>query len=283
MEKKEKTDIRIPKSEFRNASCGLDFHWWFKNATPLHSHTYYEIIIICNGPVTQVCNGKKYIMEKNDIFILKPGDVHMFQASPTSSHLNISIIPNELKKLCNTIDTDLFENINQAAPLLVKISEVEFNYLIYLADQIKIEKNDDNNKQYSTPIKNIVYNLLNSFFNYFNLLSNGSTNLPSWLSEYIKNLNQPENLEKRISDLYEIAPYSQTMLNSYFKKYFGKTLVVYVRELRLEYAAKMLLHSSYTISMIANKISYTTSHFIHEFTAFYGMSPTSFRNNINRK
>jgi len=283
MDRKETAEIRIPKNEFKNADSGLDFHWWYKNATPMHSHIYYEIVVIYGGPVTQICNGIKYVMEKNDLFILKPGDTHMFQASPTSSHLNISVTVKEFEKICKTIDSNLFQSINNAAPLLIKIPEVESNYLVYLTDQIKIDRNDSNSKQYSAPIKNIIYNLLNSFFNYFEFQSFNNTSLPIWLSEYIETLSKPENLEKRISDLYEIAPYSLSMLNTYFKKYFGKPLVAYVKQLRLEYAVKLLLHSSYPISMIANKISYTTSHFIHVFTAFYGISPNSFRNSINRR
>lgn len=277
MKKTDKIKVQVPKNEFRNAESGLDFHWWYKKATPMHTHTYYEIVVIYNGPVSQICNGKKYVMEKNDVFILKPGDIHMFQASPTSSHLNISVMTNELKKLCNVIDSGLFENINQAAPLLIKIPEVESDYLVYLGDQIKMGDNDSNGKQYTAPIKNIIYTLLNSFFNYFEFQSQNKTNLPSWLSEYVKVLSQPENLGKKISDLYAIAPYSLSMLNTYFKKYFGKPLVAYVKELRLEYAVKLLLHSTYPISMIANKISYTTTHFIHVFTEYYGMSPNSFR------
>jgi len=275
-------EIKTPKVEFLNADSGVDFHWWQKNATPLHSHTYYEIVVIHGGPVTQICNDKKYIMEKGDIFLLKPGDVHIFLATPASSQLNFSIVKAELKKICNGIDSSLFDEINKKAPLKIKISDAEFNYLIYLSDRIKITNSEQSKKQNDITIRNMIYNLANSFQAYFEIQNLNKNNLPTWMTDYINSLSLPENIEKKISDLYKIAPYSPSMLNTYFKRYLDKTLVAYMKQLRLDYAAKLLIHSNYPISLIANKISYTPSHFIHEFSSHYGVSPAEYRNKINK-
>ena len=274
-------EIKKPNIEFINAESGMDFHWWQKNATPLHSHTYYEIVIINKGSVTQICNDKKYTMEKRDIFLLKPGDVHIFLSSSTSSQLNFSIVKGVFKTICNSIDLTLFEKINNFSPLFAKMSDAEFNYVIELTDRIKIGNSEQSKTQNNVTIKNIVFNLVNFFYNY--LENNNSNNdFPLWLNDYLNSLSSPENLSKRIGDLYQLAPYSQTTLNTYFSKYLNKTLVAYMRQLRLDYAANLLIHSNYPISLIANKISYTTSHFIHEFSSLYGISPAEYRNKLNK-
>lgn len=274
-------EIKKPSIEFINAESGVDFHWWQKNATPLHSHTYYEIVVIYEGPVTHICNEKKYTMEKGDIFLLKPGDVHMFLASPASSQLNFSVVKNEFKKICGNTEPALFDKINDEAPISIKISDAELSYIVELADKIKIGNSEQSKTQYYVTIKNIVFNLVNSIYNHLEIESSNN-NLPTWMVDYINAISMPENIGKKIADIYDLAPYSQSMLNIYFKKYLNKTLVAYMRQLRLDYAAKLLIHSNYPISLIANKISYTTSHFIHEFSSLYGMSPTEYRNKLNK-
>ncbi len=278
---KHTAEIKKPSIEFINAESGVDFHWWQKNATPLHSHTYYEIVVIYEGPVTQICNDKKYAMEKGDIFLLKPGDVHMFLASPTSSQLNFSIVKNEFRKICNNTEPTLFDKINEQSPIKIKISDAELNYIVELADKIKIGNPEQSKTPYNTMIKNIIFNLVNSIYNHFEIESLNN-DLPTWMVDYINVLSKPENIGKKIADIYDLAPYSQSMLNIYFKKYLNKTLVAYMRQLRLDYGAKLLIHSNYPISLIANKISYTTSHFIHEFSSLYGTSPAEYRNKLNK-
>lgn len=122
---KKMTEKKIPEIEFLNAESGVDFHWWYKNETPLHSHTYYEIIVIADGPVAQLCNDLKYNMNKRDLFIMKPNDVHKFFASPYSSQLNFSITPKELKKCAiqfTLICMALLKTIRQNSSIFLKKS-----------------------------------------------------------------------------------------------------------------------------------------------------------------
>ena len=275
-------NVKKPSVEFINADSGVDFHWRQKNATPLHSHTYYEIIVINGGPVTQICNDKKYIMEKGDIFLLKPGDVHIFLASPTSSQLNFSIVRNELKKICNNIDPALFDKINEKSPVLIKASDAEFNFILECTDRINIGDSEQSKKQSNITIKQIISNIVGSVYNFLEIENRNKNDLPLWLNNYLNLLALPENIGKKISALHRIAPYSQPMLSVYFKKYLNTTLVAYMRRLRLDYATQLLIRGNYPISLIAEKVSYSTSHFIHEFTSQYGISPTEYRNKLNK-
>ncbi len=279
---KNKTEVKKPDIKFINAESGVDFHWWQKNATPLHSHTYYEIVVIYEGPVTQFCNDVKYTMVKGDIFLLKPGDVHIFLASQTSSQLNFSIVKSKFKKICDNIEPSLFDKINEKSPILAKASNAEFNFIVECADRIKIGDSEQKKQRNDIIIKQIVSNVVCFIYNFLENENQNKNELPLWLSNYLNSLAMPENIGKRISELYGIAPYSQPMLSVYFKKYLNTTLVAYMQRLRLDYATNLLIHSNYPISLIANKISYTTGHFIHEFSSLYGMSPAEYRNKLNK-
>lgn len=277
---KKMTEKKIPEIEFLNAESGVDFHWWYKNETPLHSHTYYEIIVIADGPVAQLCNDLKYNMNKRDLFIMKPNDVHKFFASPYSSQLNFSITPKELKKMCHTIHPDLYGTIKNNTPKLINLSEEEFNYCLYLSSTIN-DANNEESAQNTILIKQQIYNLILAF-NRILSEKNPINAFPDWLTDFIHTINSPEYFEKKVQDLYALAPYSQSILNRYFRKYLGTTLVDYMKKIKIDYAEKLLVQSDYSIAQIADKISYTTSYFINTFKNIHHCSPAKYRNRIKK-
>ncbi len=275
--------IRTPEIEFATPEAGVDFHWWHKNKTPLHSHTYYEIVIIVSENVTQICNDIQYRMEKYDVFILRPGDEHIFLAGKNSSHLNFSIVTEELSKICDLISPSLFAKINEHAPMKIKYTPLEFDYCLFLINQINLSKDGKNNESNNSLIKCIITNIMLAFNRYFEIQTDKKTAIPDWLVSFLDKLNSPEVFNQPLKQLYRLAPYSQTMLNIYFKQYVGLTLIAYIKKLKMEYAMQLLSHSNYTISQIAIKINYSTSHFTHEFTQETGTSPTKYREKLNRK
>lgn len=276
-------EIKTPEIEFYNPESGVDFHWWHKNRTPYHSHTYYEITVMTKGNVTQICNSVKYSMEKYDVFILKPGDEHIFLPSPTGAHLNFSITTEELAKLCESVSPSLFSQINEKAPMKIKYLPIEFDYCLFLSNQINLRHDGEQNENNALLIKCVITNILLSFKRFVDIQSAKSTAKPEWLVTFLDKLNSPQVFNQPLEQLYPLAPYSQTMLNIYFKQYVGTTLISYVRKLKMDYAMQLLSHSNYTITQIAVKVNYSPSHFTHEFTKENGMSPVEFRDKLNKK
>lgn len=281
-ETKTEVEIKVPEIEFLHAEDGLDFHWWHKNKTPYHAHTYYEIVVMESGPVTHFCNGVKYTMQKADAFIMKPKDRHVFMAAPTSSQMNFSVTEVQMRMLCAFISPDFFDTLNENAPNLIHLSETELDYVRLLASQINLHLQSANAQQNNTLIKCIVINLLLAFNRFWLLQSSKVTALPDWLLKFLDVLRSPEVFNKPLEELYRLAPYSQTMLNRYFNQYMGTTLIGHVKKLKMDYAVQLLLHSNYPVSQIASQVSYSTSHFIHEFKNTYGLSPSTYRNLLNK-
>lgn len=147
---------------------------------------------------------------------------------------------------------------------------------------IKIGDLEQSPKQSNIIIKQIIYNAVGFIYNFLENENRNRKELPLWMSNYFNTSALPENIGKKINELYQIAHYSQPMLSVYFKKYLNTTLVAYMRQLRLDYDTKLLIHSNYPISLIANKISYTPGHFIHEFSSKYSLSPAECRNKLNK-
>ena len=105
-------------------------------------------------------------------------------------------------------------------------------------------------------------------------------NRPEWMNDFLKTLNDPNVFTMKLKDIYPLAPYSQSMLNSYFKKYVGTTLISYITTLKISYACTLLRHTDASPLEISNKIAYDSlSHFNRIFKKITGMSPVAYRKN----
>jgi AraC family transcriptional regulator len=89
-----------------------------------------------------------------------------------------------------------------------------------------------------------------------------------------------ENLDKPLylDNLARVAALSKFHLHRIFHAHTHETLNRYVRRLKLEYAAGMILYSQKSISLIAMECGYDTpAAFNKAFLKYFGASPTNFR------
>lgn len=57
------------------------------------------------------------------------------------------------------------------------------------------------------------------------------------------------------------------------------SILQYLRQLRMEEAGKLLLHTKKNVGEIASEVGYTDmKHFYRLFKSYYGMSPKDYRN-----
>ena len=109
-------------------------------------------------------------------------------------------------------------------------------------------------------------------------LFSNDKNRPEWMNDFLKTLNEPSVFTMKLKDIYPLAPYSQSMLNSYFKKYVGTTLISYITTLKISYACTLLRHTDSSPLEISNKIAYDSlSHFNRIFKKITGKSPVAYR------
>ena len=107
-------------------------------------------------------------------------------------------------------------------------------------------------------------------------------NRPDWLNHFLTTLNDPNVFTMKLKDIYPLAPYSQSMLNSYFNKYVGTTLIAYITTLKISYACTLLRHTDSSPLEISNKLAYDSlSHFNRVFKRITGTSPIAYRKHIS--
>ena len=99
--------------------------------------------------------------------------------------------------------------------------------------------------------------------------------LGAFIKKYIK-----ENLDSQItleSIALSLHCSTSTVVNA-FRKEFGKTIIQYVTEKKMERACELLKDKSHSIKEIALKCGYSEpGYFTKTFTKYYGISPTDWR------
>lgn len=90
------------------------------------------------------------------------------------------------------------------------------------------------------------------------------------------------NAKFEVNDLANMVSMSQFHFHRVFKSIVGEPVKVYIRNLRLERAAKELLTTNKKVKYIQEESKYASAEaFSRAFKFRYGISPTQYRNQIN--
>ena len=101
---------------------------------------------------------------------------------------------------------------------------------------------------------------------------------PDWLNKFLYTLRDPNVFKLSVPEIAAYSPYSYQRLSLLFKQYTGKTLIEYVRELKLTYTKEELLYSNKPVNEIAFDLNYgSVSTFNHLFKNATGFTPLEYR------
>ena len=95
------------------------------------------------------------------------------------------------------------------------------------------------------------------------------------LTEFLQN-----NFQRQIylDELAQLAAMSNATLMRHFTASLGMTPMVYLRSLRLQHSAELLLNSNISIKEAADSSGFLTeAYFYRVFKQYYGVSPAEFR------
>ena len=245
----------------------------------LHNHNFFEIFYVLEGSITHVYNGKKEVLEMNDIRLLRPAkDHHEFVRTTSTSCMHRDIIISEplFKKCCDFIDPSLFERVvNAPAPLQAKLTqskivefEKSFSERFFIAtDKSFYTKEGINNV--------LTVDLLNVFLQEFQSVPNG---LPLWLQTLLPLFSIPKLMREGLDSIIKEISYDKSYICRSFKKYIGCTMTEYLRNKRLDYAVSLLLTTDKTIAQICEEIGFESiPYFTVSFKEKYALSPKQFK------
>ena len=99
---------------------------------------------------------------------------------------------------------------------------------------------------------------------------------------FLQQISTPDVFSLRINDIIALSSYSHSHFIKIFKKYVGKTIIEYVTDLRIAYAATLLSSTDLSVITIASKVGYDNqSFFAQKFKDKYNVSPIEYRNSVH--
>lgn len=246
------------------------------NDCPLHSHLFFEFSICLSGSVTNIINGKKYVIEKGQVLLLRPQDKHEFYCKSSHVSRDIYISVEQMKSVCDLIDPLLYEKINsQEFAIFFKLSDLNLQIL-----ENSLNFFNANNSCSTLSLRTAHLNAFLQLMNYWqqSKIKEENSSLPTWISLLIRQINSESLLTKNVAEIVKSTNYSHGYVCREFKKYMGVTLSDYVSETRFAYAMALLGDNDSSIAQISEKLNYcSTSNFIIAFKRRFGLSPAQWR------
>lgn len=249
-----------------------------------HKHEFIEIIYIKSGSAVHMVNSERYKVSNGDLLIIDYEQTHSFFPDDNYSYVNILLNPeffsNDLIGLDSIIQLFMYDMF------------AEFSGINSINRQhIHFEGDDKIN------VENLINNMLKEYnaknIGYRSVLKGSMQILLSWIlresnfkedndiiQEIITYIDN--NLTERI-ELRELAAknfYNPSYFSRLIKEKFGKNFTAYIREKRIENAAKMLINTNMKIDEIMYNVGYRDSKtFYKHFNIVYGVSPGEYRKN----
>ena len=254
------------------------FHLFGTEYPKMHSHDYWEFFLITSGSIVHRQPGYDEVVGVGDLFLIRPFDRHCFVRPMEQGYqqLNVMVTDRVFRILCEAISPDLYDAVAEGEkPVKIFLGDDERKQLIDSVHLVQTLSEDDYANfqaliriMYLQTLKHVYYSLLHVNNSY-----------PAWLNRFLAQIKKPENILLPVNELCSLTNFSHSHLARLFKTYTGKTLVNFLMELKLSYAAKLLQTTDLIVLDISSKVGYSSlSHFNRVFKATYHLTPSEYRN-----
>ena len=247
-----------------------------------HIHEFIELIYISSGEGTEIVGGVELTVRKGDLLFINFGESHAFSKSDMN-FVNILIRPEFISEVLVNSENilDIF-----ALPQFSSISG-EFSrecIVSFSGDELVRMSEIVNTMLYEFEEKRSGYiTLLHAYTQIvFTMLirrlkghCSYKEKIPSKILSYID-----EHISEKLtlSDIAENCFYNPSYFSRKFKNVYGKRLVEYIKERRLDKAAEMLADGEYTVDAVIEAVAFPgKTHFYKEFRKRFSMTPNEYR------
>ena len=254
---------------------GVACHWWNSEATSLHYHNFYEFFIVTSGEAVHEINREHRKLHKGTLQLIQPKDSHGIVSSPSKrcTHINISVTPDKLETICTALDISLAELIKNAEAV-INLSVSELEYFIKIAERISLLHFIADDK-FRVLVCEMIVEAVCIF--YKNTASSG-LDCPDWFTDILDKIHSPKYCDCSANDVYKLAGFSPPVVIEQFKRHTGKTVVEYLKSIKMNKACELLKNTDTPIIDISSILGYASlSHFNRILKEYLGISPAAYR------
>lgn len=262
----------VQESElFNNKTFHVFIYNKVESASGLHQHDYYEYMIVLTGRCYQIINGKKVLLERGDFIFLPIGSHHesAYDFGPTRI-LNVGI-------------SKLFFD-KHYLPLLPSCFvasqgyQLKNEFMAYIESVIASLNFRDS--EFNEFIELVTFNVVNRLRHYRE--KSMRDDAPQWLKSTLEEMHDISMFSERaLQNMISITGKSQEYLTRATKRYYGKTPMQIINDIRINFAKKQLEITNYSITDIAFESGYSSpSLFVKKFKELTSLTPSDYRKNL---
>ena len=244
--------------------------YWSELFQKPHSHKFWEIVFLCEGSFINVLNQKERLVNKYDVVLVHPKDIHRLKPNSSDVGLyNITINVKHFTNFCNHIYENLIDELNARDELYITLSAHRHEKILNL---IKTANNTAN-RQEARKYYNIALSMLLPEF-----INPNDLAMQSIVTQAISLMKNPSNMCLSIKDIAIKMGYTAEHLTRSFKKEINNSPSAYFHDLKMQHAKVLLQQTDLPINKIAETIGVSSmQHFYRTFKEYYKLLPSALR------
>jgi AraC family cel operon transcriptional repressor len=241
---------------------------------PLHSHDFYEMLLVRNGTARHRVNGSSEMLERGDLLFIRPDDTHALaaQAGSDCTILNVLFLAETARHLASRYGDEFGGRFFWSdAPLPTRIR----------LHGPQLERAVNNTQDLENTIRSLArieQFLLSLMTHVLDATSTMDPRAPAWLARACREAHRPEIFRTGVPALVAEAGRGHEHVCRQMRTYLGMSPTQYLNKVRVQHAAMLLANSELSLADVALDCGFENQSYFHRlFRRRYGCTPTDFR------
>ncbi|WNY91821.1 transcriptional regulator ChbR [Salmonella enterica] len=254
---------------------GKNFHVLIYNKTEsvtgLHQHDYYEFTLVLTGRYYQEINGKRVLLERGDFVFIPVGSNHQsFYEFGATRILNVGISKRFFEQHYLPLLPFCF--------LASQVYRANSTFLTYI--ETVIASLNFRGNGLDEFIEVVTFYIINRLRHYRE--EQVYDDIPQWLKATVEIMHDKTQFgEHALENMVRLSAKSQEYLTRATRRYYSKTPMQIINEIRINFAKKQLEMTNYSVTDIAYEAGYSSpSLFIKTFKKMTSFTPNSYRKRL---
>ncbi|HCM1916589.1 TPA: transcriptional regulator ChbR [Salmonella enterica subsp. salamae serovar 28:r:e,n,z15] len=254
---------------------GKNFHVFIYNKTEsvtgLHQHDYYEFTLVLTGRYYQEINGKRVLLERGDFVFIPVGSNHQsFYEFGATRILNVGISKRFFEQHYLPLLPFCF-----VASQVYRANSPFLTYIETVIASLNFRGNG-----LDEFIEVVTFYIINRLRHYRE--EQVYDDIPQWLKATVEIMHDKTQFgENALENMVRLSAKSQEYLTRATRRYYSKTPMQIINEIRINFAKKQLEMTNYSVTDIAYEAGYSSpSLFIKTFKKMTSFTPNSYRKRL---
>ncbi|MEL6272771.1 MAG: helix-turn-helix transcriptional regulator, partial [Chloroflexota bacterium] len=248
-------------------------------STRRHHHDFFEIFLIAKGTIHHHVNGETTLLSEGHLVFIRPEDAHCFSQHEHQNCelLNIAFLQSTQRDVCAFLDHDTCTHVllQPQLPPTVTVSQQALKSVIRQLEQWGRVLHRDKQRS-RLALRGLLANVVSAHFLTPSHIVDDA--IPRWLQTLCHQMEDRENIIEGRDALLRLANRTPEYVGRSFKQHLGITPSRFINDLRLDYAADLLLHTDQTLTEICYATGFgNLSHFYHLFKKRWRCAPNQYR------